>query len=49
MTARVIAMPISTFLPSLGGAEIGLHNIACKLVERGYRPVVMAPSPHVQR
>ena len=42
-------MPISSFLPNLGGAEVGLHNIACKLVERGERPVVMAPAPHVKR
>ena len=45
--ARNIALPISSFLPNLGGAEVGLHNIACKLTERGYRPVVMAPAPHV--
>lgn len=44
-----IALPISSFLPNLGGAEVGLHNIACKLVERGLRPVVMAPSPHVRQ
>ncbi len=49
MTPRVIAMPISSFLPDLGGAEVGLHNIACKLVERGHRPVVMAPAPHAKR
>lgn len=48
-TARKIAMPISSFLPNLGGAEVGLHNIACKLVERGRMPVVMAPAPHVSR
>ena len=47
--ARIIAMPISSFLPNLGGAEIGLHNIACRLVERGRRPVVMAPASHVGR
>ena len=45
--ARTIAMPISSFLPNLGGAEVGLHNIASKLIERGYQPVVMAPAPHV--
>ena len=47
--ARTIAMPISSFLPNLGGAEVGLHNIACKLIERGLRPVVMAPALHVRR
>ena len=49
MTAQTIAMPISSFLPNLGGAEVGLHNIASKLAERGKRPVVMAPAPHVKR
>ncbi len=46
---RTIAMPISSFLPNLGGAEVGLHNIACKLIERGWHPVVMAPASHVRR
>ena len=49
MTARTIALPISSFLPNLGGAEVGLHNIAGKLVDRGHRPVVMAPAPHAVR
>lgn len=47
--ARSIALPISSFLPNLGGAEVGLHNIARGLVERGLRPVVMAPAPHVRQ
>jgi glycosyltransferase involved in cell wall biosynthesis len=42
-----IAMPTSSFLPNLGGAEVGLHNIASRLAARGHRPVVMAPRPHV--
>ena len=29
-----IALPSSSFLPSLGGAEIGLHNICLKLIEK---------------
>ncbi|MBC7905492.1 MAG: glycosyltransferase family 4 protein [Rhodospirillaceae bacterium] len=41
-----IALPTSTFLPGLGGAEVGLHNIALRLVERGHRPVVIVPAPH---
>jgi len=41
-----IGMPTSTFLPSLGGAEVGLHNIATRLVARGHAPVVIAPAPH---
>ena len=42
-----IALPISSFLPNLGGMEVGLHNIACGLVERGLRPVVMTSFLHV--
>lgn len=42
-----IALPIPSFLPNLGGMEVGLHNIAHRLLERGSRPVVMAPFPHV--
>jgi glycosyltransferase involved in cell wall biosynthesis len=41
-------MPISSFLPNLGGAEVGLHNIATRLIERGRKVVVMAPAPHVK-
>lgn len=36
-----IALPAASFLPNLGGLEVGLHNIACRLVDRGHRPVVM--------
>jgi glycosyltransferase involved in cell wall biosynthesis len=43
-----IAMPTSTFLPNLGGAEVGLHNIAKRLAGRGHKPVIMAPWPHVK-
>lgn len=41
-----IAMPTSTFLPALGGVEVGLHNIALRLKRRGHHPVVMVPAPH---
>lgn len=41
-----VGMPISSFLPNLGGAEVGLHNIATRLHARGHRPVVIAPAPH---
>ena len=47
--SQTIAMPISSFLPNLGGAEVGLHNIASRLQDRGHFPVVMAPAPHVAR
>lgn len=42
-----IALPTSTFLPGLGGVEVGLHNIALRLQKRGHRPVVIAQMPHV--
>lgn len=44
-----IAMPISSFLPNLGGMEVGLHNIASRLANKGLRPIVIAPRPHVDR
>lgn len=36
-----IALVTSSFLPSLGGAEIGVHNIALHLIEKGHKPVVI--------
>ena len=44
-----VALPTSTFLPSIGGVEIGLHNIALGLCSRGHRPVVIAPASHVYK
>lgn len=41
-----IALPTSTFLPALGGVEVGLHNIALRLQKLGHHPVVMIPAPH---
>jgi len=41
-----IALPTSTFLPGLGGIEVGLHNIALRLQQRGHRPIVIVPTPH---
>ena len=38
-----IALPTSAFLPYLGGAEVGLHNIALRLLQRGHQPVVIVP------
>lgn len=43
-----VALPTSTFLPGLGGVEVGLHNIALRLQKRGHRPVVIAQTPHVE-
>lgn len=41
-----IALPTSSFLPSLGGAEIGLHNICLKLVQKGHIPFVITSYSH---
>ena len=38
-----IGLPTSTFLPSLGGVEVGLHNIAIRLLKKGHNPIVIAP------
>ena len=44
-----VALPTSTFLPDLGGAAVGLHNIATGLAARGHRPRVIAPYRLVRR
>lgn len=44
-----IALPISSFLPNLGGMEVGLHNIASRLKALGHRPIVIAPLSHVRQ
>ncbi len=36
-----IALPILSFLPNLGGMEVGLHNLATQLLRKGHEPVVM--------
>lgn len=38
-----IAMPTPSFLPNLGGIEVGLHNMAVRLKSRGHDPVVIVP------
>ena len=44
-----IALPTSSFLPSLGGAEIGLHNICLKLVQKGHIPFVITSYSHEKK
>lgn len=39
----------SSFLPSLGGAEIGLHNIALKLTDKGHQVTVLTSFLHRRR
>ena len=34
---------ISSFLPNMGGMEVGLHNIAIRLSALGFEPVVICP------
>ncbi|MBT06344.1 MAG: hypothetical protein CMM32_05435 [Rhodospirillaceae bacterium] len=45
----VIALPTSTFLPAIGGVEIGLHNIASGLLAQGHTPIVIAPATNVRQ
>ncbi|MBT4039764.1 MAG: glycosyltransferase family 4 protein [Rhodospirillales bacterium] len=44
-----VGLPTSTFLPSLGGVEVGLHRIATGLIERGCNPVIFTASQHISR
>lgn len=39
-----IAMPTPSFLPNMGGMEVGLHNIASRLAKRGHLPTVIMPA-----
>ena len=36
-----IALPITSFLPNLGGMEVGVHNLAQNLVSLGHEPIVI--------
>ena len=38
-----IALLTSTFLPSIGGVQVGLHNIAIQLIKKGHVPIVICP------
>ncbi len=40
---KKIALLTSTFFPSIGGVEVGIHNIALRLISKGFKPVVIAP------
>ena len=44
-----IALPSSSFLPFLGGVEVGLHNLATRLISRGHKPVVVVPYLNYRR
>ena len=36
-----IALPITSFLPRIGGMEVGVHNLAKNLKELGHDPIVI--------
>ena len=36
-----IALPITSFLPNIGGMEVGIHNLAKNLKELGHQPVII--------
>ena len=40
---KKVALLTSTFFPAIGGVEVGIHNIALRLLERSITPVVIAP------
>lgn len=46
--SKKVALLISSFLPNMGGMEVGLHNIAVRLQKNGWEPVVIAPYSHVK-
>ncbi|MCG8512229.1 MAG: glycosyltransferase family 4 protein [Rhodospirillales bacterium] len=43
-----VALATSSSLPALGGAEVGLHNIASGLLELGHRPVLITSFAHAR-
>ncbi len=38
-----VAFPISSYLPTIGGGQVGIHNIAIRLIKKGHNPIVIAP------
>ena len=42
-----VALPTSTFLPSLGGVEVGLHRIASGLLDMGCQPIIFTDPGHI--
>lgn len=43
-----ICLLTSSFLPSIGGAEIGLHNICLQLLKKGHNPIVITSFSHLK-
>ena len=44
--AYKIALPTPSFLPAIGGAEVGLHNIAKTLKAKGHEPYIITSFKH---
>lgn len=45
---KTVGMLIPSFLPNLGGMEVGLHNIALRVKNHGWEPIIFAPYEHVK-
>ncbi len=45
---KTVGLLISSFLPNLGGIEVGLHNIALRVGNLGWKPIVFAPYEHAR-
>ncbi len=37
----------SSFLPQIGGVEVGLHNIANQLISKGHKPIIITSFSHI--
>ncbi|MGH1456343.1 MAG: glycosyltransferase family 4 protein [Alphaproteobacteria bacterium] len=48
-TSKTVGLLIPSFLPNLGGMEVGLHNIALRVQALGWEPIVFAPYEHVKK
>ncbi len=44
-----VALLIPSFLPNLGGMEVGLHNIALRVSKLGWNPIIFAPYEHIKK
>ena len=45
-SSKQIGLLTSSFLPNLGGVEIGIHNIAKNLILIGHNPIVFTSWLH---
>lgn len=42
----IVCLAISSYFPSIGGAEVTLHNLAIRLIYEGHRAVVLVGFPY---